>query len=466
MVLTPNNILNYVKSYLQYDLKRELISWIKLFKFYLPLTLLILIVTFCGFIYIKPFSTQETYLAIGQDGSISSEMGKSFVNFFNKNGLSLNLENTVGLDNGLYQLNSDASQINASFVTSGAASREDFPNLVSLGSFEIAPLWLFYHGKTVITDDPFEYYKNKKISIGSKGTVTNKLFTTLLVLNEPDAVHQQNFMMLAHNYAAQALKQKKIDAMFIVDGFDSPIIQSLLKDPDIKLMNFQLADAYTKKLPFLKKVVVPKASIDINNIRPDKDISLLASSINLLVESNVHPSIQWGFLLAAKDFQLKSEHFFSSQTYPSYTDRTFPLSPVADRFYNSGVPAFFEYIPLWLGALIQNLWFIALAAFLIVFPLIKKIKSLRSDASQKLLWKHFWELRYLEDELLAATTKEKTQNVLQKLNELNANVSNTWVEAKDMRHYYNLKRCVAGGIEDAKKQLLKQSDTNTTSQSQ
>ena len=76
-------IFNYLKSYLQHDLKREISSWMKLFKFYLPLTILILIITFCGFIYIKPFSTQETYLAIGQDGSISSEMGKSFVTFFN-----------------------------------------------------------------------------------------------------------------------------------------------------------------------------------------------------------------------------------------------------------------------------------------------------------------------------------------------------------------------------------------------
>ena len=241
--------------------------------------------------------------------------------------------------------------------------------------------------------------------------------------------------------------------MFIVDGFESPLIQSLLKDPDIKIMSFALADAYTKKYPFLKKVIVPKASLNIHTLRPEKDITLLASSINLLVEKNVEPAVQWAFLMAAKEFQFKSERFFSSDPMPSYVDKSFPLSSVAERYYDSGIPGIFDYVPLRYGSSIQHVWVFVLAGYLVFLPLIRRIARLRSEASQKLLWQHFLELRYLDDRSSAATDKESRQEILRNLNELELRVSRTWVSAKDLNNYYNLKRSVANAIRDVESKI-------------
>ena len=147
------NIVEYFKSYIQHDLKRELASWLRLFRFYLPLTLLIFAVFVGIIVYLEPFATPKTYLAVGQEGGISPQMGRYFVSYFKDRNLSLELEKTRGLNSGLEQLKSENFKVNASFVTSGAASKEDYPNLVSLGSFVIAPLWLFYNGPTVDVDE-------------------------------------------------------------------------------------------------------------------------------------------------------------------------------------------------------------------------------------------------------------------------------------------------------------------------
>ncbi len=449
-----NNIIDYLRCYTLYDLKRESIAWLKAIKYYLPVFIPAGFFVAAALFYIKPFPEQKTVLAIGQLGSGTDYIGKEYAKYFTQRGLTLSIENTSGLESGLQKLDNANSQINASFVTSGTATGRDYPNLVSLGSVQIAPLWLFYRGNAIQTDDPFEYYQDKKIAVGDEGTVTNKLFTRLMELNNPGTGNKPNFLKLPHTEAAKQLRNGSIEALFIVNSYDSEAVQSLLNDPSIKIMNFPLADAYARKLAFLQKVVVPRASIDIDSIRPPNDITLLASSTNLLVQKDVHPAIQWAFILAAEDFNLKNDPFFSAGLkYPNYKDKSFPLSDVASRFYLSGVPEIFNYLPLWLAALLENIWFILLALFLIILPLVYKATGFRSFISQKFLWKHFWTLRFLEDEFRSATTKTEIELIVERLQNLELVVANTWVEDKDMRHYYNLTRCIAGAISEAKKKL-------------
>ena len=454
MIYKINNLIEYIRGYCRYDLKRELSAWLHIALFFYPVLIGIIIFGLGAIFLLKPFPNEITYLAIGQQGSIADLIGREFVSYFQKQHLKLEIENTVGLEVGLQKLEDHGSRINASFLTAGTATSKDYPDLLSMGSVQIAPLWLFYRGKVVSVDDPFEFYRDRKIAVGMPGTVTNKLFNRLMEINNPGTGNRKNFLQLTHADAALKLKDGSIEAAFIVDGYHSPVIQSLLNDPAINLMNFPLADAYTRKLPFLEKIIVPKASVSISDIRPSRDITLLASSINLLIEKDVHPAIQWGLIMAAEESNFNSEHFFERSTiFPKYQDKSFPLSPVAQRYYKSGVPAIFNYLPLWFAALVENIWVILLALFLVIIPLISKVVGYRTLASQKLLWTHFWELRYLEDELAIAKNAQQIKCCLHNFERLSAEINSTWVKSSDMRHYYNLQRSLAGALEQAKIKL-------------
>lgn len=447
-----NNIINYIRSYSRYDLKRESLAWLKIVKFYLPVAIPVAAASIALFIYIKPIPLAKTYLAIGQGGGMYEQMASTYQIFFATRDLDLEPVKTEGLEAGLQQAHDDTSRVDSSFVISGTATAKQFPGLVSLGSVEAAPLWLFYRGKPIHVEDPFEYFSQKIIAVGSEHTVTHRMFTTMMELSNPGTGERSNFLRLAHSDAAGKLRKGEIDAMFIVDGFNSPLIQSLLNDSEIQLMDFTLADAYVRKLPYLQKVTIPKASINLSDTNPTQEITLLATSVNLLVENTLHPAVQWAFLMAAQDSNLKTQRFFTNTgPYPAYQDKAFPLSPVAERFYNHGVPSFFSYLPLWLAALIENFWVLLLAIFLIALPLIKKISGLRSGASEKFLWKHFWELRHLEDLLTDSKTPAETSAVIEQLQALEAGVSMCWVGAAHMRHYYNLKRCISDAVKTAQK---------------
>lgn len=456
-----NNIINYIRSYARFDLKRELLAWLKLVKFYLPVAVPAVAAAIALFVYIKPIPLDKTYLAIGQGGGMYEQMAQTYQTYFANRGLDLEPVKTDGLESGVHQADDDASRVNSTFVISGTSTAQQFPGLVSLGSVEAAPLWLFYRGKPIQVDDPLEYFSQRKIAVGTEHTVTHRMFSTLMELSNPGTGERSNFLQLAHIDAADKLRKGEIDALFIVDGFHSPLIQSLLHDPEIQLMDFALSDAYIRQLPYLQKVTIPKASINLSETVPTREISLLATSVNLLVENSLHPAVQWAFLMAAQDRNLKTQRFFTSiGPYPAYQDKSFPLSPVAERFYKHGVPAFFSYLPLWLSSLIDNFWVLLLAIFLIALPVIKKLSGLRSGASEKLLWKHFWELRHLEDLLSNAKTTDATAGVVQQLQALEYSVAKCWVGAAHMRHYYNLKRCVSSSLQDAEEQLKRQKEAN------
>ncbi|WP_018964027.1 hypothetical protein [Ancylobacter sp. FA202] len=446
------DFVTFVRQYLKYDLRREIVAWWKIAKFYLPIGMVIAALFLATLVYIEPFPRQPTVLAIGQRGTLSNQLGDAFQSYFERQGLPLEIRSRSGLDAVAKDIRDPGSDINASFVVSGAGSPADYPDLVSLGNVAIAPAWLFYRGDTVQVDDPFQYYRDKQIAVGAPGTVSARLFSTLMDLNNPGTGDQPNFLKLPHMEAVEQLLAGKVDAVFIVDGFSSPLIQRLLGDPTVKLMNFALADAYVRRLPFLRKVTVPRGSIDIAEVRPDRDIALLASSANLLVEKDLHPVVQWTFLLAAREISLKSDNFFPvSDTLPQYRDRSFALSPIANRFYTSGVPAIFSYLPLWLAALLENVWVVLLALLLLGLPAFNKIVGFRGFASQKLLWLHFWELRYLEDELVAARTTDDVASVIERLTFLDRKTAETWVQDDQMRHYFNLRRSISSTIQDAQK---------------
>ena len=54
----------------------------------------------------------------------------------------------------------------------------------------------------------------------------------------------------------KALNANELDAVMLVSGPQAPIILEYLRNPNLAVMSFEQADAYTVRLPFLKKVTV------------------------------------------------------------------------------------------------------------------------------------------------------------------------------------------------------------------
>ena len=451
-----HNVLQYFKRYVQKFLPKELKGYARTIKFFGVLGLLAFVGVIALAIYINPIPPKTIYIATGQEGSSYKIISQKFQEVFKSKGLDLEFVSTSGLGEGLVGLDSDTSEVSASFLTAGVASAKQYPNLVSLGSVQYAPIWMFYKGDIIKTNDPFEYFSNKKIAIGSSGNNTNKIFRKLYELNQKTSPDASNFYELPSKVAADEFLAGKLDAVFIVDSYQSETVQRILADKNTKIMNFQLADAYLKKLPFLQKLTIPKGSIKLDTVYPSEDITILSSTTTLLVEKAMHPAIQWAYLLSAEEVGQNTTRFFEKPGYfPQKLDQNFPLSPIAKRFYEKGAPAIFSYLPFWLACLLENIWAFLLAFIVIIYPLYKLLTEVRHFPSEHLMNDMFINLRELDEATSKATTPEELKQILEALTAYQLEINETWLYEKNSRFYFNLKNAWTGIHTAAKAKLEK-----------
>ena len=435
-----SNLVTSIAYYFRFGYRNEYRTWRWVMNYYLTAFCALVILSVILFYYFQILPPGNTTIASGQKGSTTEKMSESFQQTFSKYGLKLTVLPGEGRQEGFVKLEDTNSPVNASFYMAGHIEASNHPDIMSLGSVSRAPLWLFYRGQVLKSDDPMEAFKNKKIAIGLPGTATNSMFRRLFSSVHFNIDEQFDLKELSYGDAERQLLGGKIDAMFITYAYNTEVVQNLIKSPEIHVFDFKLADAYIKKYPNLEKVVIPRGSFDIVSVLPRHDVTILSTSVTLLTEKNLHPAIQWAFLLAARQYNRQEQLFFSKPgEFPKDLDYdSLPLSPVAERYYATGVPQIFSTFPLWLATLIDEMWLKTLAFFVLIYPVLIKILSLRSYASSKIKNDSFAYLRFLKTEGLKCTKVDPLQSILLQVAGINNRISTMWCSAEDAKDYIEL----------------------------
>lgn len=395
--------------------------------------------------FTRPLPPRTVTIAVGQPGSSYELLGKRYQEYFAREGVTLKLVNTAGSRESIVEADDAGSPINAGFLLGGIAHKGDFPRLVSLGSVQYVPLWFFYRGAQFTGSDAVSYFRGKPIAIGMEGSGTELLLTRILAMRgiKIDNSDQTNFRRLSHAEATQELLDGKIEAMAIADGIDSPTVQNLLTHPEIHIFDFAYADAYVKRMPYLEMVMIPRGSLNLVKLDPPNDIHMIASTITLLVEKTMHPALQLLFLQATDDISEESDAFFGrTDQFPAYIDKSIPLSPVADRYFDKGSPWLTGYLPFWLVNYIDRMWLLVLGVFAIVLPLFRLVPNYRLFRSRQLISDAYDEIKVIEERMYAATSVEELQYLAERVDALDAELGDVWVSSDETNRFYTMKSAI------------------------
>ena len=391
--------------------------------------------------WLSPLPPKKVYLATGQPGSSYRLLGEKFAHYFARYGIELVPVDSPGIQDRLSKLTDDGSPVSSTFYVAGGPQVDELQKVVSLGSIQYSPLWLLYRVAPVEDDNAIRHFADKTIAVGTRDNSTQSIFRKIIELHGLSFGGKGNFLELPNVEAAQRLQEGRIDAMFLMDSIDSPLIQTLIDNPDIHIFDYTLADAYTRHLPFLQKLVIPRGSLNLKDLYPPSDINLLGSTVTLLVESDTHPVIQWIFLKAARHISNERRQFFADPDFfPAYLDRSLPLSDVAKRFYQSGFPPLAKYMPLWLADFIDRVWFDLLAALAIIIPAVRLIGGARQYFSDKVIETAYRELRRVDDQIAALGTPEQGAELMEALQQVNEDISGLWVSSENVKNLFSLKR--------------------------
>src|SRR5262249_50371713 len=140
------------------------------------------------------------------------------------------------------------------------------------------------------------------------------------------------------------LNAHEADAAMLILPADSSKIQTLLRNPKLRLMDFKAeAEAYTSRFPSLTKLILRQGAIEFDPETPPANITLVATSAALIVRTSLNPSLQT--LLASAvirnpkpGFDKTGEPilFHKAGEFPHINDPEFEVTSEVRQLYKTG----------------------------------------------------------------------------------------------------------------------------------
>lgn len=400
----------------------EIKSWYGLFKEVWPLILLLILALVLLIWFAKPAPPKKVMMATGTGGSYKI-LGEKYRTYFEKKGIDLKLIETHGSKENLQHLIDRKDPIQVALVQGGMIESEGLTGVNSLGTVDYEPFWIFYRNNAFnehahISDRDIA---KLKINIGPIGSGTRTQALRIFRLNNLNA-DSPNLLGMANGEGVLALERGEIDGVILVDGFESPNVQRLIKNPDIRLSTFQRADAYARLLPFIEEASVPMGGFDLGKNIPDHPIQLISTTTNLLIDNRLHPAIQVLFLEAAKEINGVKSYFSKAGEFPVYMNTEAPLSEEASFFYQKGTPILMKYLPFWMAEFLERMFFLLLPFAAFAYPVIKSIPTYRTNLAKKQINSIYKELDKFEQQTIQTFDPNRRGEYIEVLNEMERRV--------------------------------------------
>jgi len=389
-----------------------------------PTIVLVTIACAVAYVVVDPAPPRRVVLATGQENSAYEDFGRKYAASLARDGIKVILQPSLGSQDNLQRLIDGKADI--AFVQSGSAGPEQH-GLVSLGSLFTEPVWLFLRAPKGRQPDirNLTQLKGLRINLGPEGTGVPKLFRQVLDANgvEPK---QLTISAFENTPATMALLDGRIDGLVFSSAPEAPLVQMLLQTPGIRLFDFRQAEAYTRRLPFLTHVVLPRGIVDLGRDIPAQDFHLIAPTATLVAREQLHPALVDLFVNAAATIHGGTGWFQQQGQFPSPRYTEIPVSKEAAKYYRDGPPFLQRYMSFWLANLFDRLWVVAVALAALIIPLSKVVPPLYVWRIRSRVYRWYGQLRAVEQALEGADPArcdEVRADLLRRLDEIEQRVN-------------------------------------------
>ncbi len=355
---------------------------------------------------LDPTPDKRLVIATGPEQGAYAEFAERYRPLLAAHGITVELRATQGSSENLALLRDDASGVHAAFVQGGVDTPQgERPGiLVSLGSVAYEPVWLFVREASVrqrLGREPLTRLSQLagwRINTGPDGSGAGPLFHRLAAANGLEAT-ELTLGDKAPVHGVVDLVQGRSDALLMVAAAEAPLVQYLLQTPGVVLMPFPQAEAYARRFPFLRALVLPRGVIDLAADRPPVDVPLVAATASLVVREDLHPALVQLLVQAAQRAHGEAGWFNRAGEFPNPSASDLPLSPEAQRFYRNGLPWLQRYLPFWLANFIDRMWIVLLPLLAVMIPLSRVLPPLVELRVRSRVYRWYANLRAVEQAL-------------------------------------------------------------------
>ena len=317
-------------------------------------------------------------LVIATDGpnSFFTRTARSYGERLAAQGVALEIVTTNGAIENIARINAPGSTVDIAFVNGGLTDAKRSPHLESLGSVAYDPLWVIY--RAALGDlDGLPKLRGRIIRVGRAGSGTESIARTVLAASGVDA---SNSTLVTNEDDSEAVTRSilagTLDAALLQGPPEDPKVKALFTMDGLAVMNLADAEGLSRNLSFLHAIVIPRSTIDLAHQKPDRDLSIVASTITLVARDDVHPALIYLLMSIVDEVHEPPSLIHKENEFPSDKDTDLPLSPQAESYYRNGKPFLQRYLPFGLASLVERLIKVAVPIGLVVFPFLQAMPKL------------------------------------------------------------------------------------------
>jgi len=363
-------------------------------------------VLWLGLWYFIPTPPSSITIAAAVKGGPFDQFAHNYRDRLARHGVTLNIRFVESGLEDLQLIEDKTSGVDAAFLFGGTSNATESPNLLSLGRINYAPLWVFYRGAETL--DRLTQLKGKRVNVSP---AVKPMFTKILNAHGVNA-DNTTLVSIPYSIMIKSMMAGTLDAVIIPpQGPRTEVVQSLVLDPNIRLMNMSQAETITQLFPGLNHLVLRQGVVDLEKNIPPTDVNLLATTSLVAVRKDLHPEMI--DLLAQT---LQEEHsgvglFQRAGDFPTQVDPEFPMAENARDFYRNG-PSFLQrYLPFWMISYTKRIVALWITAIAIIIPLFNYAPKLYTWLLGKYVEKLYRRLRTVEDGLQAELNPAEIKNL-------------------------------------------------------
>jgi len=334
---------------------------------------------FAGIWFILPQPPQTLTIATGFPDGLYSQFANHLKTELAKEKISLQIRNTGGSVDNLALINDPNSGIDLAIVQSGVGDPVKYPELLSLAGIFYEPLWVWYRQPAFTKEGgaltQLSQLQGKRISIGNDGSGTQILSNAILKLNEINA-DLVKLEKLKPDEAIEKLQKGEVDVAFIVAAGEAPILKKFYQIPGIRLMNFDQAEAYTRVLPYLDRIDIPRGIISIAHDQPKQDIRTIASTATLVARNDINPATVSLLLGTSYDILRYYSRLQKPGQFPSNKGLDFPMDMDAEIFLRDGPSFFYRHLPFWGAVWVERFIKILIPLLIVLIPVFTYLPAI------------------------------------------------------------------------------------------
>jgi TRAP-type uncharacterized transport system substrate-binding protein len=356
------------------------VSWRDLLRALLPLALALAATTWAVLRFVRPAPPPVITISTGPEGSSFQRAAERYAKAFERNGVTLRLRPSNGSLENLGRLSDPQGDVEVGFVQAGVRLPDPGPGearreLISLGTISRQPLFVIVRGED--PPDRLSELSGRRLVVGPEGSGTRVLALKLLEASGIQPGDGTTLLDLDDDLVGAALEKGEIDGAFLMGDSASPrVIRGLIRHPSLHVLRLSQLGAIVRRFPHLDRLVVPMGAYDLATNLPSADLELLASSVELVARSDLHPAISDLLLETMREVHGRASLTQKAGEFPAPREHDLPLGADARRYYESGKRWLYRVLPFWAASLADRFLMVLVPLVLLLVPALRLVPTL------------------------------------------------------------------------------------------